>query len=145
MSKLNVNVEHVPSYQDYTITYTQLAALLDRTYPGIQIHLWDNAYWYIYHEDWGKVFKDVLSNFPKYTAERFDCENYAMLCSARVSEKYKLNTCGICIGDSPMGWHGYNVFLSAGMTLDILEPQTGMVYHSDEDSGYIPKLVIFGG
>ena len=68
-----------------------------------------------------------------------------MLCSARVSEKYKLNTCGICIGDSPMGWHGYNVFLSAGVTLDILEPQTGMVYHSDEDSGYIPKLVIFGG
>ena len=145
MSKFNVNVEHVPSYQEYTITSSQLKELLNRTYPGIEMHLWDNAYWYISHGDWGKVFGDVLKNFPKWTAERFDCSNYAMLCSARVSEKYKLNTCGICIGDSPMGRHGYNVFLSAGVTLDILEPQTGMVYHSDENSGYIPRLVIFGG
>lgn len=145
MSKLNVNVEHVPSYQDYTIKSTQLAELLAKTYPGIEMHLWDRTYWYISHADWGKVFKDVLSNFPKYVAERFDCENYSMLCSARVSEKYKLNSLGIAIGDSPMGWHGYNLFLSAGMTLDILEPQTGVVYHSNEDSGYIPRLVIFGG
>jgi len=145
MSKLNVNVEHVPSYQDYRSSSAQLGDLLIETYPGIKMHLWDNTYWYISHEDWGKVIKDVLKNFPKWTAERFDCENYSMLCSARVSEKYKLNTCGIAIGDSPMGWHGYNVFLSAGMTLAILEPQTGMVYHPDENCGYIPRLVIFGG
>jgi len=145
MSKFKVNVEHVPSYQEYTISRAKLAEILERTYPGIEIHLWDNKFWYISHVDWGKVIKDVLKNFPEYTTDRFDCENYAMLCSAKVSQKYKLNTCGIAIGDSPIGWHGYNVFLSTGMELYILEPQTALVYHPDENSGYIPRLVIFGG
>ena len=61
MSKFNVNVEHVPSYQEYTITSSQLRELLNRTYPGIQIHLWDRAYGYISHADWGKVFKRMSS------------------------------------------------------------------------------------
>lgn len=144
MSKVNVNVEHVPSYQDYMIARNQLAWILERTYPGIEMHLWDNTFWYIAHEDWGKVFKDVLKNPRKYVIDRYDCENYAMSCSTRVSEKYELNTCGVAVGDSPIGYHGYNVFLSAGMTLAVLEPQTGLVYLPDENSGYIPRVVIFG-
>ena len=143
----NKPIEHLPKPVEFQASITDMFGWLSPLCLQKQ-YLWDNNYWYISLIDWGKVLKDVCFGMPKYTADKFDCENYAMLCSAKVSQKYKLNTCGIAIGDSPMGWHGYNVFLSITlmkMTLDILEPQTGLVYHSDENSGYIPRLVIFGG
>ena len=67
-----------------------------------------------------------------------------MLASARTSELFKLNTCGIAIGQSPFGYHGFNLFVSdAG--LFYLEPQTGDIYNIVENSGYKAKLAIFGG
>lgn len=108
-----------------------------------QIQLWDSAYWYLSHEDWGEVIRDVLLNMPKYTVDKFDCENFAMLTSARVSERYKLNTCGIAIGQSPWGYHGFNIFLS-NKGVFYLEPQTGDVYPIEEDSGYKAEIIIMG-
>ena len=105
--------------------------------------LWDSRYFYVSHEGWGKVFGKVLLDMPKYTVEKFDCENFAVLVSARTSELFQLNTCGIAIGQSPQGYHGFNIFLSDNGFF-YLEPQTGDVYSVTEDSGYKAELVIFG-
>ena len=143
MSKFFVKAEHLPSITEFEMDANQLANLLQPL--GLrELHLWDSRYFYCSHEDWGKVFTKVLLGMPKYTAEKFDCENYAMLTSARTSELFRLNTCGIAIGQSPFGYHGFNLFVSeAG--LFYLEPQTGDIYSVSENSGYKAEIAIFGG
>ena len=143
MSKYFTRIEHLPSITEFEMSAATLKGLLEPL--GLrELHLWDDKYFYCSHEDWGKVFAKVLLNMPRYTAERFDCSNYAMLASARTSELFKLNTCGIAIGQSPWGYHGFNLFVSeAG--LFYLEPQTFDIYNVKENSGYKAELVIFGG
>ena len=142
MSKFVTKVEHLPTITEIDMSSSQLRNMLQPL--GLrELHLWDSRYFYCSHEDWGKVLAKVLLDMPKYTAEKFDCENYAMLTSARTSELFKLNTCGITIGQSPFGYHGFNLFISdAG--LFYLEPQTADIYSVEDNSGYKAELVIFG-
>jgi len=142
MSKFIVKVDHIPNFTEYPISKNELWSMLEPL--GLtRRYLWDGQFWYVSHEDWGRIFTDILCNMPKYTKDKFDCENFGMLVSARVSEKYKLNTCGIVVGNSPWGYHGYNMFLS-DQGLFYLEPQNGEVYSVVEDSGYKAQIVIFG-
>ena len=143
MSKVAVKVEHLPTITEIEMDASKLNSLLQPL--GLrELHLWDSRYWYTTHEDWGRVFERVLLDMPKYTAEKFDCENYSMLASARTSELFKLNTLGIAIGQSPLGYHGFNIFVSdAG--LYYLEPQSADIYNVAENSGYKAELAIFGG
>lgn len=144
MSKFNTEVTHTPSFTEYSMSRQSLKALLERADIEVSIEfLWDHNYWYVCHEDWGRIFMDVLLNMPRGTSDKFDCENFAMLICCRISSKYKLNGCGIAIGDSPYGHHGYNIFISE-VGLFYLEPQTGGVFSVEEDSGYKAELVIFG-
>ena len=144
MSKLVFHkpVEHLPKPVEYPLEFQEMVARL-QSLRLESSYLWDYKYWCISLEDRGKVLKDVLINMPKYTVDKFDCDNFAMLCSARVSERYKLNTCGIAIGQSPWGEHGYNLLVYP-KGLIYFEPQTGD-FISIEDSGYKARLVIFGG
>jgi len=108
-----------------------------------ELHLWDSRYWYTTHEDWGRVLEKVLLDMPKYLTDRWDCEQYAMRATARAGELFLLNTLGLCIGQSPFGYHGFNMFVSE-FGLFYLEPQSSMVYSVEEDSGYKAELVIMG-
>ena len=146
MSKFTVKVKHLPSITEFNMSASQPRNILESL--GLhELHLWDNKYFYCSHEDWGKVLEKVLLDMPKYTAERFDCSNFAMLASARTSELFKLNTCGICVGQSPWGYHGFCLFLSRVDNEDklfILEPQNGLIYPIEEPEGYKPELLIMG-
>ena len=146
MSKFVTKVEHLPSITELEMDASKLNNLLQLL--GLrELHLWDSRYWFTTHEDWGKVFEKVLLDMPKYTAERFDCSNFAMLASARTSELFKLNTCGICVGQSPWGYHGFCLFLSRVDNEDklfILEPQNGLIYPIEEPEGYKPEILIMG-
>lgn len=142
MSKFIVKVEHIPSFKEYEVSRGDLATKLE-IFGLKSLYLWDHRYYRVSHEDWGKIFEDVLLNMPKYSAGKFDCENFALLVSARVCSKYRLNTCGIAIGQSPHGYHGFNIFLSE-RGLFYLEPQTGDVYPVAGDSGYKAEIVILG-
>jgi len=140
-----IQAEQTPKLDEYYIPDIDLNRLVLSEYPNIHsLFLWDSYYYYVSHEDWGKVIRDCMMNLPNYQAEKFDCENFALRFNSKVSERYRLNTMGVAIGASPMGYHGYNVFISENMTLSILESQTGVVYSTDEDSGYIPEIIIFG-
>jgi len=142
MSKFNVKIEHTPVLEEFQLNAQDLSVrlqplALERSY------LWDYSYWYVSLEDWGRVLEDVMIGMPKYTTDKFDCENFAMLTSARVSERYKLNTCGIAVGESPWGEHGYNLLVHRD-GLIYYEPQTGD-YIEVADGSYKARLVIFGG
>ena len=142
MSKFTTKIEHLPSILEFDMSSSQLRNMLEPL--GLhELHLWDNRYFYCSHEDWGKVLAKVLLDMPRYTAERFDCSNYAILASARTSELFKLNTCGIAIGQSPWGKHGFNLFVSE-VGLFYLEPQNGLIYPIEKPEGYKPEILIMG-
>ena len=144
MSKLVFNkpIEHLTKPKEYPLSGAELKARLNPL--GLEkSYLWDLNYWFISLEDWGKVLRDVCLGMPKYTADKFDCENFAMLVSAKVSERYQLNTCGIAIGKSPFGEHGYNLLIHKD-NLIYFEPQTGD-YIPIEDGSYKAHTVIYGG
>uniref|UniRef100_A0A6M3IHP6 Agglutinin C-terminal domain-containing protein n=1 Tax=viral metagenome TaxID=1070528 RepID=A0A6M3IHP6_9ZZZZ len=139
-------IKHIPKPKEYLTTAEIVNDLILSVYPQIKMYLWDYYYYYIGHEDWGKVFEEVLLNQPKYLTSKMDCENFAMLASSRVNSLFQINTCGLAIGQSPQGQHGYNLFISRvdeKPQLFLLEPQTGMIYPMTEPEGYIPELVIF--
>jgi len=94
--------------------------------PEAEIHAWDGRYWGCSMADWEAIIADVLRDVPVYKAERFDCDNFAILFSALVAQRYQLNTCAIAIGTSPGGYHAWNL-IRAEDGWHILEPQNGRV------------------
>ena len=142
MSKFAIKVEHTPVLKEYSLSGQALGQKLAPLNLE-KVYLWDYNYWHVSMEDWGKALKDVMFGMPKYTTDKFDCENFAMLVSARVSERYLLNTCGIAIGQSPWGEHGYNLLVYED-GLIYFEPQTGD-FIPVEDGSYKARLAIFGG
>ena len=125
---------------EFMIDANALSAQLRSAGITIPCHVFDYSYYYVSHVDWGKVFSDVLLNMPGYTTEKFDCEDFALLVKARVSERYRLNSIALIIGDTPQGRHGFNMFLSE-QGLSLLEPQTGDVFNIGE-RGYVPEFAI---
>jgi len=142
MSKFTIKVEHTPALKEYSLSGQALSQKLAPLNLE-KVYLWDYNYWHVSLEDWGKVLKDVVFGMPKYTTDKFDCAHFAMLVSARVSERYQLNTCGIAIGQSPWGEHGYNLLVHED-GLIYFEPQTGD-FIPVKDGSYKARLVIFGG
>jgi len=135
--------------KEFRISGTELRKLIESKYalPGLSFWLWDREYYYLSHTAWGEVFREALYNMPKYTVDKFDCENFGMLLCCRISEREKLNTCGIAIGQGPGGPHGFNAFISdidGEPEIFLIEPQTGEIFSLFEDSGYLPELIIFG-
>ena len=142
MSKFITKVEHLPTITEIEMSSSHLKSLL-QPLDLRELHLWDSRYFYCSHEDWGKVLAKVLLGMPKYVAEKWDCEQYAMRATVRAGELFQLNTLGLCIGQSPFGYHGFNIFVSdAG--LYYLEPQSADIYNVAENPGYKAELVIFG-
>ena len=141
MSKINVAVNHVPNYKEYSITRPDISTLLYLEEIKSNL-LWDGTYYYVALEDWNEIFLDVLKNMPAYTTDKFDCDNFALLTVARITEKYKLNGCGIAVGDSPMGYHAWNIFMASPLELLYLEPQTGQIIELDD--GYKADYVVWG-
>lgn len=136
-----------PTPQDYKMSWQALRLLFETTFPGARLYIWDNWYYYLDHEDWGPVLEDVLLGMPDYTSSRFDCENFATLCTCRVSSKYLINTMGIAVGTHNGQAHGFNVFVShvdGAPQLFLLEPQTGMVMPPSEPEGYEIDYAIVG-
>ena len=113
----------------YKIMRKQFQERLEELNVGRR-HLFDNEYYYTLHEDWGRVFYNVLMGMPRYITEAYDCDDFAFSLKARVSERYKLNTVGIVIGGHPWGYHAWNCFLSEH-GIFFIEPQTGDVFTPD--------------
>ncbi len=139
MSTINVN--HVPNYNQLQMPANELSDMVNNVSIAEKI-LWDGQYYYLSLVDWRDLFTRELKNMPAYTVDKFDCEDYAILLVARILERYKINGCGIAVGESPLGEHGYNVFVSEG-ELWIIDPQIGDIMPFINTEGYKPRIVIF--
>lgn len=129
------------------MTRDDLLSLIRIPYPRALVFLDDKRYYYVSHEDWGKVIRYALLGMSAYITEKFDCENVSNVCRCRVSSEYKLNTMGEAVGQSPWGYHAFNLFVSRvddEPKLFILEPQNGDIYTVEEDSGYFVERLVIG-
>ncbi len=134
-------------FDEWKFDAQDIQSLAYKCFPKAEVFVWDRIFYYIKDENWAQVVSDVLLNMPDYTASRFDCENFALLCASRVSSKYKLNSMGIAIGSNKSGPHGFNVFLTRHdneAQFMILEPQNGDYYSLEDDSGYEVNKLILG-
>ena len=111
----------------------------------------DSFYFYTDMAHWKQIIKDVCKDMPKYrlskvftefqeemevTKEKgwdFDCDNFGELARTRVAERYGLNTIASVDGNSPMGYHNFNMFRDV-YGWHILEPQNKEI----DPSGYKP-------
>ena len=77
---------------------------------------------------------------PSYVSARMDCDDFAMLLKSLVSAFFGLNYFGMVMGQSPIGFHAWNIF-RAENGLWQLEPQTGKFFLLWEDN-YRPEYVL---
>jgi len=86
---------------------------------------------------------------PQYIPEKRDCDDFSIRAKYLIDEKLGINSVGIVLGDTYMGYHAYNVILTkedvnSKVILTFFEPQTGEFW-SKEDSmmkSYLLDIVI---
>ena len=109
-------------------------------YPTLMDYF--QPYYYTTAEGWAEVFNYIYLVFdmPKYIVARMDCEDFAMLLKGLVSALFGLNYFALVLGDTPMGFHGFNLFRTEDGFL-LLEPQTAEFFELGE-KGYKPKYAL---
>jgi len=104
------NVPSVPNLTKRTGDWVHNALT---TIPGFGngVNRWplDSTYYLPTAQQMTAIIAFDWTDHLKYVANRFDCEDFAFLFKARVSERWQLNNVGLVIDWS--GQHGYNVIL----------------------------------
>ena len=127
--KFNPPIEHLTKPKEYQMGLIELSAMIQPL--GLErAYLWDYNYWFISLIDWGKVLKDVCFNMPKYTADKFDCENFAALLWGQFNTP---TWAPFAIGYMWTDKHGMIMCIDANEDLWLVEPQTD-TRRSDLDS-----------
>lgn len=98
----------------------------------------DPAYWFPDEEVWVDLWYDAHNECPDYESitedhPGFDCDKFARNFCASCNKK-KINGCWEVWGDTPFGYHAWNVIQTPNGKLE-LEPQSGdaWVFGSNPD------------
>ena len=133
--------EPIAKVREYITVWTQIQWILD----NLQIpryDAWDDEYFYTDLNFWKYIFGIVRQNLPAYEKNRFDCDKYAVTVAARVYERFKLNSIGVVIGESPYGYHSWSCFFTPD-GLYYLEPQTGEIWPANKPGQYKADYILF--
>ena len=128
-------------------TGPEIERIFNRTFPCVPIKFYQSDYHYgsldynLLHGIWND---SMLANY-QWTAEKFDCDDFAVCMKAEVS-KYSYNQsrptdkgslCGIIWGRNDRGAHAFNFTIDPFGNLILLEPQNGMqIAHNEYDPYY---------
>ena len=89
------------------ITREILKTTLKDKLPDMLCSAFDRKYYITGLSDWNNIIKHDFIDVKKYFADKFDCDDFTFLFSARAAYLYHLNSCGSVQGD-------------------VLDPQTGV-------------------
>lgn len=152
MSRIKIQepIVHIPSLLRYRLPRVHFVHMLE----GMDIRSTefplDSQYVYLSLEDWGKILWDLAFKSSLYKTDVFDCEDYALKAQTVCAERYGVNALRLCIGETPFGYHGFNLlFFGNEWGLEgimLWEPNDGFD-HSGEffklgEYGYKPDLVL---
>lgn len=133
---VELTAEHKVSAQEvYNILYGK--------YPNVDLQIWDANYYLLSLDEWKIVLDDVRQGLPAYLKDRFDCDNYAIVTSARVSLNYMINSCGIAVGAG----HAFNLILAyedGKVVPHTYEPQSTGEIVFDPPHLIVSRTVILG-
>ncbi len=101
-----------------------------------------SLYYYVNGEKWAEVMEYIYFKVekPKYIEARMDCEDFAFWMKGMVSGFFGLNWFGVVFGESPMGYHAWNILMTENGVM-YFEPQTGEFFPPDE-KGYVAEYII---
>lgn len=119
-----------------------IVKMLRGHYPSIYIDGPDDSK---YHIQFSEVVFEWLQGFEKlrkYVEDVFDCDDYSDWLKAWFAIEYKLNTVGRVKGDSPWGWHAYNIVVCVDGVY-IIEPQVKYMWpvKEAEKLGFKPQRI----
>jgi len=133
----------VVSRKEYKVKAQEVYNILVGKYPNVDIQLWDENYYILPLTEWKPVLEEVRYSLPDYLKDKFDCENFAIVTSARVALNYMINSCGIGVG----GGHAFNLILAyeGGEVIPhTYEPQSKGEIIFDPPHLIIDRTVILG-
>ena len=138
---------HTPSFTEYKIAKQYLRFKLQEL--GLETIPADFSFdsWYYYTDlnGWGKLLPDLIIHSDLYKEDKFDCEDYALKAQVICAERYGLNAFRLCLGNSPQGFHGFNIFYF-GEGFMLWEPNGGFELSGSAfevgEEGYLPKYVL---
>jgi len=94
----------------------------------------DGKYRLVNLDTWKRIIQSDTLNLTKmWHRDVFDCDDFAIVFKAHVSEFYEINSVGIALGkiydaktDEYIGYHAYNIIVAknGGIELYVYEPQT---------------------
>ena len=135
LSKVCSSEHKVSAQEVYNILYAK--------YPNVDLQIWDSNYYLLPLSEWIEVLEDVRVGLPTYLKDKFDCENFAIVTSARVALNYLINSCGIAVGNG----HAFNLILAyedGKIVPHTYEPQTKGKIIFDQPHLVIDRTVILG-
>lgn len=99
-------------------------------------------YYFAKAEEWAALMDYIYFevDMPSYLAARMDCEDFAILLKGLVSSFGGLNYFGVVFGNTPMGYHGWNILRTAEGLIQF-EPQTGQFFPLGE-RGYVSEWAL---
>jgi len=109
-------------------------------YPALLDHYQD--YYYLESSQWADVLDYIYFKFdmPPYISARMDCDDFAILLKGLVSSFFGLNAFAVVFGNTPMGYHAFNMFRTEDDWL-LFEPQTGDIFEIGE-RGYTVEWIL---
>ena len=128
-----------PEITFYSVSNEEVKASIDSYFMKLKRSLVDSEYFYT--TEWGireaVTYVREVYPFPKYVPEVMDCDDFAMLMKALVASEFGINDFWIVFGDSPEGYHAFNMARVEDRYV-IIEPQLGTVFEVYEN-GYVPR------
>ena len=132
------------------IQYNTLKRILKKVRFSIKLLL-DRKYWTVDIYGWLKIIDNWKKNKYNYIADRFDCDDFALLMAGLVA--YTCYKSGfkkqLAFGIAWSNIHAYNLYVDKNLTVWVWEPQTASIigkaidYKNDQTYGI--KYVWFMG
>lgn len=131
MSRLEIKqpkVYHTPSFEELVAPRGELTNALANLGVDNPIGLLDSWYYHTNDNGWAALLPDLLLKSSLYQTDRRDCDWYALKAMTICHERYGLNAFGVAIGQTPLGYHAWNIlYLGAGEFL-FFEPNAGFEF-----------------
>jgi len=143
--KTQTPIVRTPSFVEQTITSTELDEKLKALKVSMPLGLLDGQYYFTDLDGWLKIIWDLTFASSLYKASRFDCDNYAFKAMNQCAERYGLNTMAYVSGNSPQGYHAFNMVYTGDEFL-LFEPNNGFTWSGQlfpfGINGYEPDTVL---
>jgi len=121
-------------------SYNEICAMLNLVIPRR-----DDWYWYPDTDSWVNIVLEAIDTAPSYKSitnkqRGYDCDKFARHLCDYAATKYMINSCFEVWGDSPQGYHAWNMIITSNGIFEI-EPQNCSIWELGKNKSYIIREI----